>query len=118
MAATPQYGGMFFIGASGKTYSVDVYVSDVNGGSVRFDSGAGAGTGSSEFITFPESVVLSDFSMVTGTADTEKIRLTVGGRPTAHILRYGVHLTTIATRPALKIGFTPNARIGALQISD
>ena len=118
MTAVPEYGGMLFVGASGKTYSVDIYVSDVGGAPINFDSGAGAGSSSSEFITFPEPVVLSDYSQVTGCTQTEKIRLTVGGRPTAHVLRYGVHLTTIATRPALKIGFTANARIGALQIAD
>ena len=31
MAATPQYAGFEFVGASGKTYMIDAYVSDVNG---------------------------------------------------------------------------------------
>jgi hypothetical protein len=29
MAATPQRGGMTFVGQSGKTYNIDIYVSDV-----------------------------------------------------------------------------------------
>jgi hypothetical protein len=116
--ATPEYAGFKFVGASGKTYMIDAYVSDVNGATVRFDNGAGAGTASAEFITFDENVFLADFSMVTGTADTEKIRLLVNSRPTQHVLRYVPHLTTNANRPTLQIGFKAGARISAIQISD
>jgi len=118
MAATPQYGSMIFRGASGKTYSIDLYVSDVNGASVNWDGGAGAGAGTPAFWIAPENVTLVDYSQVTGTADTEKIRLTANGRPTMHVLRYALHLTTIATRPALNIGFSQGTQISALQISD
>jgi len=119
MGATPQYGSMVFIGnSSGKTYAVDLYISDVNGGLVNFDGGAGAGAASPTQWIAPEKVTLIDYSMVTGTADTEKIRLTVNNRPLASILRYGVHLTTLATRPKLNIGFMAGAQIGGIQISD
>ena len=75
MAATPQYASFIFVGASGKTYAIDAYVSDVNAALVTFDGGAGAGASSPDFITFPENVVLRDYAQVTGTADTTKIRL-------------------------------------------
>jgi len=118
MAATPQYGAMFFIGRSGKTYPIDIYVSDVNAALINFDGGAGAGSSSPTFWIAPEDVVLRDYSQVTGTADTEKIRMVADGKPTTHVLRYGVHLTTIATRPRLSIGFKAGTQISALQISD
>lgn len=118
MAATPQYCGFVFVGMSGKTYIIDGYVSDVNGAAVTFDAGAGAGSTSETFWTPPEDVILKDYSMVTGTADTEKIRLTANGRPTQHVLRYGVHLTSLNNRPQLAIGFKAGTRVGALQISD
>ena len=118
MVATPQYGAMYFVGASGKTYSVDIYVSDVNGAAINFDSGAGASSTSETFITFPENVILIDYSQVTGTADTEKIRLTAGGKPMQQVLRYVPHLTTNNNRPKLNIGFKAGTRISALQISD
>ena len=118
MAATPQYCAFFFRGASGKTYSVDGYVSDVNAARINWDGGAGAGSGSPTFWKPPENVVLEDYSMVTGTADTEKIRLVVNGRPTSQVLRYVPHLTTNASRPKLAIGFSQNTEISALQISD
>jgi hypothetical protein len=119
MAATPQYGQMIFVGAKSKTtYPIDIYVSDVNAALVRFDNGAGAGAASETFITFNEPVVLKDFSMVTGTADTEKIRLLANNTPTNMVLRYVPHLTTNANRPPLSIGFGAGTRISGFQISD
>lgn len=116
--ATPQYCGFFFTGESGKTYSVDAYISDVNGALVTFDSGAGAGSTSSTYWVAPENVILKDFSMVTGTADTEKIRICKNGIPTPNVLRYVPHLTTNAERPKLQIGFVSGTMVSAIQISD
>ncbi len=119
MAATPQYGTMFFVGhTTGKTYSTDVYVSDVAGGKVTFDEGAGAGAATADFITFNEPVTLTDFAMITGTADTEKIRAVSGGSPTRHVLRYSIHLNTLNNRPPLKISFQAGQRISFFQIAD
>lgn len=118
MAATPQYAGFVFVGGSGKTYVIDAYVSDVNAAMINWDGGGGAGSSSPTFWVAPENCTLVDYSMVTGTADTEKIRLTANGRPTAHVLRYGVHLTSLNNRPKLKIGFTKGTQVGGIQISD
>jgi hypothetical protein len=118
MAATPQYGAMVFKGASGKTYSVDIYVSDVNAARINWDGGSGAGSTSPTFWKPPENVTLVDFSMVTGCLDTEKIRLVVNGRPLMQVLRYVPHVTTAANRPTLAIGFLQNSEISAFQISD
>ena len=119
MAATPQYGSMYFVGLNtGKTYATDIYVSDVAGGKVTFDEGAGAGASTADFITFNEPVQLTDFSVVTGTADTEKVRLVSGGSPTRHVLRYALFLTTLNNRPRLNVKFAANTRISAFQIAD
>lgn len=116
--ATPKPGTMTFTGASGKTYSVELYLSDVDGALINWDGGAGAGTASPDFWTPPENVILTDYAMVTGTADTEKIRITVNGRPTQHILRYETFLTSLQSRPRLQIGFRQGARIAAIQVAD
>ena len=117
--ATPQYCGFLFQGLStGKTYSIDGYVSDVNAAYVNFDGGAGASTTSPTNWIAPEPVALIDFSMTTGTADTEKIRIISNGRPTSHVLRYVTHVSTAANRPRLNISFGQGTQIGAFQISD
>lgn len=119
MAATPQYGTMLFRGrSSGQLYPIDVYISDVAAAAVRFDGGAGAGAASETFVTFSEPVILEDFAIITGTADTEKIRLTAGGKPLQHVLRYSIHLNTLNNRPKLNIPFLMNTRISGLQVAD
>lgn len=118
MAATPQFCQFIFQGNSGTTYGVDGYISDVNGGLARFDGGAGAGTTSPTVWIAPENVILTDFSMTTGTADTEKIRLVVNSKPLSTTLRYVPHLSTNSNRPVLRIGFKAGSQISAFQISD
>lgn len=118
MVATPQYACFIFRGKSGKSYSVDAYVSDVNAARINWDGGSGAGTASPTFWKPPENVILEDYSMTTGTADTEKIRLVANGRPLMQVLRYVPHVSTAANRPKLAIGFTANTEISAFQISD
>jgi len=116
MAATPQYGVFSFVGLrSRRTYSVDAYFSDVAGAQVNFDAGAGAGSSSPDFWTAPEPVILTDFSIVTGTQDTTKIQLTVNGRPTQDHLRYAMHLTTLSRRPVLAIGIGAGQQFRAIQ---
>jgi len=118
MAATPQYGTFVFRGTrTGTTYIKDIYISDVANALVTFDGGGGAGASSPDFTTFPEPVVLEDYSQVTGTADTTKIRIVANGTPTGHILRYTIHLTSLNNRPRLAIGFRAHTRVQAIQLA-
>lgn len=115
MAAAPQSGTLFAQGLTGNNYSVDIYISDVNGAPVRFDAGAGASANSSDFYSFPEPVIVTDLSVVTGLTDTTKIRVTANGAPTPNVLRYALHLTTIATRPRLSLKLRAGTRLSAIQ---
>lgn len=116
MAATPQYGTMCFVGIrTGKTYSKDIYLSDVAEAMVRWDGGAGASSSSPDSWRPPEPVILVDYSQVTGTADTTKIILIRDGQPTGDILRYTIHLTSLSNRPRLRIGFSGKTDIAGIQ---
>jgi hypothetical protein len=117
MAATPQYGTMNFVGASGRTYAKDIYLSDVANASVRWDDGQGAGSATLEYWVAPEPVVLVDYSQVTGTADTTKLQITKNGVSSGDILRYTIHLTTLALRPRLRIMFSAGTQISAKQLA-
>lgn len=119
MAATPRYGSAIFYGAgSGKTYVVDFYVSDVASAAVTWDSGNGASSTSLTFWRAPERVVLRDVSIATGTADTTNFALCSNGMQIpAGRLRYANHVNTLATRPALSIGFEQGSNISAIQIA-
>lgn len=115
MVAAPQYAVFKFVGASGRTYNVDAYLSDVANALVRFDGGAGASTTSPEYWQPPEPVVLVDFAIVTGMTDTTKIQITRGGQPTQDHLRFSMHVQTLAARPSIAVGFTPQGVIRAIQ---
>lgn len=116
MVATPQYGTMLFRGMrSMRTYVKDVYVSDVAGALVNFDGGAGASASSPTEWTPPEPVILQDWSVVTGLADTTKLQIARNGIPSGDMLRHAIHLTTLNNRPALTIGFRGGTRVTAIQ---
>jgi hypothetical protein len=84
---------------------------------VKFDAGTGAGSGAPDRYTFPETVLLEDFAMETGTADTTRIMITVNGSSTSNILRYTAHLTTLNNRPRLSIVIPQGAQLGAVQLA-
>ena len=113
MAATN--GTMIFRGITSKrTYIKDVYLSDTDGGSINMDGGSGASATSPQDWSPPEPVVLVDFSVVTGAAQT-KIQVTRDGVPTGDMLRQTIHLTTLANRPALAIVFGARQSISGIQ---
>jgi len=116
MAATPQYGTMVFLGIqSRRIYHTDVYISDVADGLVRWDGGAGAGAASPDSWTAPENCLLTDFAIVTGTADTTKIQVLRNNQPTGDFLRYTQHLTTSPARSPLTLGFVRGVQVRAIQ---
>lgn len=118
MAAAPQLGSLFFRGVNSKSsYAVDVYFSDVANAMARFDAGAGASATSPDFYTFPEPVILEDFSVVTGLTDTTKIRLVGDGKPSSQVLRYALHLTTLNNRPRLTVGVQSSHRFSLIQLA-
>lgn len=115
MAATPKTGTLFFKGAR-QTYNVNIYVSDVAGANITLSANGTAGTGSSTTWRAPENVVLTDYAMITGTADTTSLTMQqdLANKP-ATVLPYATYLTTIATRPPINIAFPLGALIGAVQ---
>lgn len=114
MAATE--GTATFIGASGRSYIKDLYLSDTVNTKVNFDSGAGASATSDDDTEFPEPVYLSDVAVVTGAAQT-KMHVTRNGVSTGNFLRHTLHLNTLALRPNLRIPFNPRDRIAMIQLA-
>jgi hypothetical protein len=116
MAAAPRSGTMFFRGTqTGRTYAVDVYVSDVVGGAVTFDSGAGASATSDTFYIAPENIILNDFSIASGLTDTAKISINANGVQTGNRLRYANHLNSLNNRPLLGVPFRAGSKIACSQ---
>lgn len=117
MTAVPKNASFVFIGASGKTYEVDAYLSDVNANQVQFDQGAGSSASSGAFWRTPENCVLVDVAFVTGMTQTTKIRLTYNGRPTSNMIRFDTHLSTVATRPPLNLKIAKGVNFAGIIIT-
>lgn len=119
MAADPKYGTFYARGRySGTPYAVDMYYSDVAAALIKFDAGAGAGASSADFYTFPEDVIITDFSINAGAAGTyaaTNIRITVNGAPTPNVLRVKNHLDTLNNRPPLALKLLKGSRLGGIQ---
>ena len=115
MAATPKTGTWFFKGSRG-TYNVNVYVSDVAGALVTLNANGTAIAGSPTQWRAPENVVLVDFAMTTGTADTTNLIMQQdNANKPASLLPYATFLTTISTRPQVNLSFPAGSLIGAQQ---
>jgi hypothetical protein len=113
---TASNGTAIFRGASGRTYSVDFYLADVVGTAVKFDSGSGSSATSLAYWKSPEPVVLTDIAIVTGNTVTTQIVLTSdGAQINGARFRETLHLSTLATRPAINIGFKAGSNIGAIE---
>lgn len=117
--ATPESGTMTFVGLiSRRTYVKDVYISDVANALINFDGGTGGAGATTPTHWRPrEPVILRDFAIVTGTADTTKIEMVRDSARTGDVLRYVPHLTTNALRPPLSIGFRAGQDIQAVQLA-
>jgi len=114
---TATYGTLSFKGVqTGRTYAVDVYISDVVAAPVTFDNGSGASSGSLVYWKAPENVVLYDASIITGPTVMTNFVLTADGAQVANSrLRISTFLSTLATRPSLNIGFKQGTNVGAIQ---
>jgi len=116
MAATPRYGTLMARGASGTTYAIDIYVSDVANASVNFDNGNGASSTSLTYWKAPENCIIYDLSLASGLADTTNMVLTSDGSQIPKIaIRYANFLNSLATRPTLQVGIRAGSQLGAIQ---
>jgi hypothetical protein len=111
MAATPKNATCVFRGSSGQSYIKDMYNPDVAGSLVTWDAGAGSGSGTPNFLTFDEPVILEDMATVTGILDTTRLRIVGNNNPTGQVIRWSQMLDSLANRPKLNIAFKAGTRI-------
>jgi len=92
---------------------VQLYIADVVGTAVKFDSGSGAGTGSLPFWKVPEQCVLRDLAITTGpTVMTTLVMTADGANIPGQRLPIAAYLNTLANRPPLTIGFKQGTNFG------
>lgn len=116
MVAAPQYGVATFLGLStNRSYSKDIYCSDVANAFVNWDGGTGASATSPTDWIPPESVRLIDFAIVTGMTDTTKVQIVRGASVTGDHLRFGMHLVTLTKRGIVNLDFPAGQKIQLIQ---
>ena len=114
MAATQ--GTAIFIGASGKSHIIDIFLSDTVNTAVNWSTGGAALATTPETWTPPEDVRLVDLSIVTGAAQT-RLQVLRNQAPTGDVLAHSLFLNTLAKRPGLNVGFRAFSTIALIQLA-
>ena len=101
---------------TGLVRNVDVYASDVTAAPCTFGTGGAAVAGSPNFCTFPEDVIVVDFSIVTGLTVSVAGNLRLDDAPTPSTIRFANYLNTLPFRPAINLLVRAGQRFGIQQI--
>jgi len=113
MAATN--GTAVFVGASGKTYAIDVYVPDAIATKWTWNASGLAASTSTDYWQAPEPVVLVDISMAAAPTAVGGTFTVDGVLYPGQNLRWANQQNSITFRPKLNIPFKTGQRIGVLQ---
>lgn len=113
---TATNGTFTFIGASGRIYNIDGYISDVVGGKVNFGLTGTANSTDDTYWNTPEPVSLIRFTIKSGPTVATAITMTQDSVPLAGaVLRFTNFLDSLANPSALKIDFPARVLVGAKQ---
>lgn len=113
MAATN--GTLILRGASGRTYSVDMYIPDAVATNVTFNGSGLAGAASNNYWSPPENCVITDIVAVATPTAVGAILTLDGAQYTNQCVRWANQQDTLATRPALNIPVIAGVQLGAVQ---
>ena len=108
-------GQLIARGQSGRQYSVDLYQPDAVATAITFNPSGLALSTSPGTIRFPENVVITDVSIVSGAAAVGGTFKTNGAVVNGGTLRWAVHLNTLANRPLLNIAIPAGADMSIYQ---
>ena len=118
MAAVPKNGAAIFRGKSGQTYSYSLYWSDVANAFLTFATTASAGSGSVNFITAPEDMVLEDISVASGLTDTTSIVLWLDDAPVRNTILVDANIVnTVTTRNFPKLRISGGRKVQFAQLA-
>ena len=110
--ATPVSGSLTFVGASGRTYMISMYTADTAAYINRFAADTAATATSETYWRAPENVVLTDFSITTGTTQLSSVMKVDGAVKNGTVMIWLHHVSTAPSRPVLRIAFPKGALIG------
>ena len=102
---TPENGSLTFRGASGRSYNINFYSSDVIGAATTFNLAGVATAGAQNFYLIPENVILVDISTTTGQTVTTNYVVYINDVPIGNVIPVANTINTLANRiiPAIPI---------------
>jgi len=110
-----QNGTMTLVGASGQTYTVDVYLPDAVATNWTFNPSGLAASTSTNYWKAPEKCMIVDVSIGTAPTAVGCIFTLSGANYTGQTIRYANQLAANPNRPRLKIPVPAGEQLGALQ---
>ena len=111
--AVPVTATLSFVGAGGKGYQISMYTADTAAYINKLSAHTVAGAGSATYWRPPENVVLTDFSIKTGTTQLDMVMTVDGAVKNGTVLNFLCHVSTAPFRPPLRIAFPAGSLIGA-----
>lgn len=111
-----QNGIAHFVGRSGMTYTVNIYLDDTGGNPIRVSQAGKAGSASPTDWTPPEPVALVDI-VIAAAPTVTNLQLTRNGQPTGDVPLIAAYLASVYQRPPLRVVYSPIARFGAFELS-
>jgi len=110
--ATPVNADLIFVGASGKSYSINMYTADTAAYINKFSAHTIAAATSATYWRSPEPVTLVDLAIKTGMTQTHLVMTQDGAVKNGTVMGVVPHVTTAATRPRLAITFPAGTLVG------
>jgi hypothetical protein len=110
-----QNGTMVFVGASGQTYTVDMYAPDATGTKLTFNGSGLSGSTSNDYWKAPENCTLVDVSIAASPTAVGATLTLSGALYTGKTLRWANQLATLASRMKHRIPIPAGEQVGGLQ---
>ena len=110
-----QAGTLVIVGASGRTYTYDVYVPDAAATQLTFNASGLAGSGSPSHLTTMEPCTIVDFSIGTAPTAVGAIFQIGDANVNGATIRHANQLAANPNRMKLRIPLPGNVQLSALQ---
>jgi hypothetical protein len=112
---TPENGSITLKGNSGRYYNLNIYISDVIGAYVTFNTAGIAGANSQNFYNIPENCVIEDIALTTGNTVTTNLVIYINDVPVGSVVPEANVLNTLNQRAVPKIGFSSGRKFTLVQ---
>jgi hypothetical protein len=113
---TSTNGTLLLRGRSGRTYGLNIYISDIINANITISLNSVAGASSQTFYNLPEDCVIQDLSIVTGPTVMTNIAFQINDINIGVISPISTCLTTLNQRAVPKVLLQANKKLTMVQL--